>query len=136
MNTALARALAARRPAASPPVDCTSSLPTGSAAPASTVRVCVLSDTHGAHHAVQLPSGVDVLICCGDFTEDGRDDEVDDFLAWFASQPARRRILICGNHEVALTRAHGNDARALAERLSADEQEAIRSWLAQPTPVT
>lgn len=102
-------------------MDCTASLPTGGAGAeaATSVRVCVISDTHGAHRSVQLPSGVDVLVCCGDFTEDGTDEEVDDFLAWFAVQPARSRILILGNHEVALTRKHSNDARALAERLSA-----------------
>ena len=39
------------------------------------MRVCVLSDTHNAHKALSIPPDVDVLCCCGDFTDDGAPGE-------------------------------------------------------------
>ena len=59
--------------------------------------VCV-SDTHGRHNDVAVPGG-DVLIHAGDFTESGHPGEVDLFLAWLATLPHKRKILVAGNHE-------------------------------------
>jgi hypothetical protein len=83
------------------------------------VRVCVISDTHGAHHSLTLPPSIDVLICCGDFTEDGTEDQVASFIEWYAAQRAKHRLLICGNHEVNLTQKAGNDRDRLSALLSA-----------------
>ena len=71
-----------------------------------------------------------------------------DFLAWFSAQPAAHRLLICGNHEVAITRAAANDRAMLAAKLSAQgkvtylqdgevEVAGLRvyctPWMAKPT---
>lgn len=62
------------------------------------MRFICLSDTHGRHSEVTVPDG-DVLICAGDFTESGHPGEVDLFLAWLATLPHERKILVAGNHE-------------------------------------
>lgn len=58
----------------------------------------VISDTHGYHHNLNLSSG-DILIHAGDISKRGREDEVKDFLHWFASQDFKHKIFIPGNHD-------------------------------------
>ncbi|MBR2931782.1 MAG: metallophosphoesterase [Rikenellaceae bacterium] len=59
------------------------------------------ADTHGNHWALQIPKDVDILICAGDAVEDNLNgDEYDDFIAWFAAQPAEWKIFTPGNHEL------------------------------------
>jgi Icc-related predicted phosphoesterase len=62
--------------------------------------ICCISDTHGDHAALQLPEA-DVLLHGGDFTNFGRDGDVQAFDLWGAAQPQQRecRILVLGNHE-------------------------------------
>lgn len=62
------------------------------------MRVVCMSDTHGLHERVKVPSG-DVLIHAGDFTHHGDPYEVRRFLDWFESQPHEHKILIAGNHD-------------------------------------
>lgn len=62
------------------------------------MRLVCISDTHMAHRGLHLPDG-DVLIHAGDATSTGTSDEVSRFLAWFAAQPHRHKILIAGNHD-------------------------------------
>lgn len=63
------------------------------------MRIIGISDTHGEHERLSLPPG-DVLVHSGDWTKRGREKEVNDFLAWFESQPFDYKVLICGNHEL------------------------------------
>jgi Icc-related predicted phosphoesterase len=105
--------------AADAPVDISAALP-ARCSPIKGVRVCVLSDTHGIHRTLTLPPGVDVLVCCGDFSEDGTPEQCADFLEWFAAQPAAHRLLICGNHELELVERANHDAEVLRSKLSAD----------------
>jgi len=68
------------------------------------VRFVCISDTHNQHGApalAQLPPG-DVLVCTGDFTSRGTYQEVEAFCRWFGAQPHPRKLLIAGNHDVAL----------------------------------
>ena len=68
------------------------------------VRFVCISDTHNQHGApalAQLPPG-DVLVCTGDFTSRGTFQEVESFCRWFGAQPHPRKLLIAGNHDVAL----------------------------------
>lgn len=66
------------------------------------VRVCCLSDTHGCHWQVPIPSGVDVLMHGGDFTMKGERETLSDFLEWLRRQEAERKVVIAGNHEITL----------------------------------
>jgi len=67
------------------------------------VRVVVLSDTHNRvvtrEHAAMIPDG-DILIHCGDFTEDGTVAEIQAFNEWLGFLPHRFRVVIPGNHDL------------------------------------
>ena len=66
------------------------------------MRIVQISDTHGKHHQLKdLPKG-DVLIHCGDFTDNGTEEEVLDFLNWFEVQPYKYKIFVTGNHDLCL----------------------------------
>lgn len=69
------------------------------AQPPSTVRLVLISDTHGQHRSLVMPSG-DVLIHAGDFTRFGRRDDVVDFNAWLGTLPYAHKLCVLGNHEV------------------------------------
>ncbi len=62
------------------------------------MKFTVISDTHGKHGQLVLPDG-DVLLHAGDVSSRGLQQEVDDFLQWFAVQPFQYKIFIAGNHD-------------------------------------
>lgn len=63
------------------------------------MKLVVISDTHGWHDDIKnMPDG-DVLIHCGDFTNIGEHEQVEDFIQWMAGQPHRFKIFIAGNHD-------------------------------------
>lgn len=62
-----------------------------------------ISDTHGAHHDIDLPYG-DILVHCGDFSNTGSPREIDSFSQWFGSQPHPIKLLVWGNHDLTLDR--------------------------------
>ena len=45
------------------------------------MRFVLLSDTHGLHEHVKIPNG-DVLIHCGDYTNSGMKEELDNFFEY------------------------------------------------------
>ncbi len=63
------------------------------------MKIVALSDTHGQHRQISVPSG-EILIHCGDFTNLGRAEEVSDFIQWFKQWPHPYKILVAGNHEL------------------------------------
>ena len=68
------------------------------------------SDTHGRHRRLQVPEDADIIICAGDAVEDDlKGVEYDDFIAWFASLPAKWKLFVPGNHELSfdLDQANG-----------------------------
>ncbi|MDZ7634879.1 MAG: metallophosphatase domain-containing protein [Bacteroidales bacterium] len=60
--------------------------------------IVALSDTHGNHHAVDVPPG-DIIIHCGDITRKSNPSEVADFIRWFAGLDFQYKILVAGNHD-------------------------------------
>ena len=70
--------------------------------PAGSVRVVAVSDTHGLHRGVALPRG-DILVHCGDFTDDGMPNQVRDFTLWLLEAKAAggfaHVVVIAGNHD-------------------------------------
>lgn len=66
------------------------------------LRLLQISDTHNRH--LQLPDlpDADVIIHCGDFTEQGTEEETLDFLNWFNELPYMHKIFITGNHDLCL----------------------------------
>ena len=68
------------------------------------MKVIAISDTHGYHHQLSLPSG-DVLIHAGDVSSRGNKQEVQDFLQWFSDLNYEHKIFIAGNHDFFFERA-------------------------------
>jgi Icc-related predicted phosphoesterase len=67
------------------------------------MKITCLSDTHMHHKKIVMPD-CDMIIHAGDFTYRGEIQEVTKFLKWFGEQRAEHKILICGNHEVEISK--------------------------------
>ena len=66
------------------------------------MRIVVISDTHGLHRQLKMPSG-DLLIHAGDFTFYSKPPSIiSDFNAWLGKLPHRHKIVTCGNHDYLL----------------------------------
>lgn len=63
------------------------------------IKICALSDTHTKHQDIKIPE-CDILIHAGDYSYQGRAQEIVSFLNWFDKQPAKHKIFINGNHEI------------------------------------
>jgi len=63
------------------------------------MKIVLISDTHGEHNSIQIPSG-DVLIHAGDLTPSGKSHEVESAAEWLGSLPHRHKIAIAGNHDL------------------------------------
>lgn len=68
------------------------------AAPRDTLRLVILSDTHGLHDRLTVPEG-DVLLHAGDLTPRGRVEEVAAVGNFLAQLPHREKVVIAGNHD-------------------------------------
>ena len=101
------------------------------------MRIVLVSDTHGLHRQLEVPSG-DLLIHAGDFTFFSRPPSiVSDFNGWLGSLPHRHKLVIPGNHEFALEEPRNQGAIANAILLvdSGVEVEGIRIWGSPVTPL-
>lgn len=68
------------------------------------MRITCISDTHQHHKKIKMPTDSDIIVHAGDFTYHGELDEVQNFLKWYGEQKAKHKILICGNHEVIISK--------------------------------
>ena len=71
------------------------------------MKILHISDTHGMHHRLGPLPSADVLVHSGDFTQDGTEPEVLDFLNWLIELPYREKIFVVGNHDLCLRDADG-----------------------------
>lgn len=62
------------------------------------MKIVAISDTHNLHHNLEIPTG-DLLLHAGDVSIKGTEEEVFDFLTWFAAQPHPYKVFIAGNHD-------------------------------------
>jgi predicted phosphohydrolase len=67
------------------------------------ITIVAISDTHGMHHAVTVPTG-DILIHAGDITLHGDIGELDEINTWLGSLPHTHKILVAGNHDFCFER--------------------------------
>jgi len=69
--------------------------------PTDVTRFVILSDTHSRVHEIEseIPSG-DVLIHAGDFTNEGKKEEIDQFVDFLQRMKHKYKIVIRGNHEI------------------------------------
>jgi len=64
-----------------------------------TLKVVLLSDTHGRHrNLTDVPDG-DILVFAGDMSYFGRWDQVVDFNNWLGELPHRHKFVVAGNHD-------------------------------------
>jgi len=63
------------------------------------MKILHISDTHGYHKRLADLPEADVIIHSGDFTLNGTEDEVLDFLKWFIALPYKNKIFVAGNHD-------------------------------------
>lgn len=71
------------------------------------MKILQISDTHNRHQRLTDLPAADVIVHCGDFTEQGTEEEVLDFLNWFIKLPFAHKIFITGNHDLCLWDADG-----------------------------
>lgn len=71
------------------------------------LRIVHISDTHNRHHLLSNLPDADVIVHSGDFTEQGTEGEVLDFLNWFIELPYKYKMFVCGNHDLCLWDAEG-----------------------------
>lgn len=62
------------------------------------MRVVCISDTHGKHDNIDVPSG-DILLCAGDVTPNGDIGSLHRFISWMSALPHAHKITIAGNHD-------------------------------------
>ncbi|KAL5118345.1 hypothetical protein ACEQ8H_003694 [Pleosporales sp. CAS-2024a] len=65
------------------------------------VRFLIFSDTHGNELPTSLPK-CDVLLHCGDMTEDGSPESIEKALHALGKVEAELRLVIAGNHEISM----------------------------------
>lgn len=92
-----------------------------------TVRFLILSDTHSAELASDLPD-CDVLLHCGDLTEHGSSQSIIEALQDLGKIRAELKLVIAGNHEISLDQAY-----YLSQGGSPSEVERARNSIA-PSP--
>ena len=69
------------------------------------VRIVIVSDSHRSHRSLKIPNG-DIFIHCGDFTNHKTStSDLRDFNEWLNTIPHKYKIVISGNHDVALSKS-------------------------------
>ena len=71
------------------------------------MKILQISDTHNQHRQLTDLPAADVIVHCGDFTDNGTEEEVLNFLNWFIELPYSHKIFITGNHDLCLWEAEG-----------------------------
>ena len=70
------------------------------------MKIWHISDTHGFHHLLSIPSDIDMVIHSGDgsnFRDIYKNEvEFQDFIYWYSRVPIKYKIFIAGNHDSAL----------------------------------
>jgi hypothetical protein len=77
----------------------------GSPSLSTPVRFLILSDTHSAELPRNLPS-CDVLLHCGDLTEDGTPESISAALQALGQVQAGLKLVIPGNHDISLDKQY------------------------------
>jgi predicted phosphohydrolase len=80
------------------------------------MRIVCLSDTHGRHGRLNVPEG-DLLLHAGDFSMEGRSEEIERFDHWLGTLPHEHKVVIAGNHDFLFER-DPDRARALLANAS------------------
>lgn len=105
---------------------------------ASVLKLVCISDTHGDHEKVSLPSG-DILVHSGDLTGHGTEAETQAFFHWFGMQNHEHKICVAGNHDTYMEqdpvacRQMANNAGVTLLQDSGCDVDGVSIW---GTPIT
>ena len=66
------------------------------------MKILQISDTHNRHRQQTNLPEADVIVHCGDFADNGTEEEVLDFLNWYIDLPYKYKIFVTGNHDLCL----------------------------------
>ncbi|MFZ4582255.1 MAG: metallophosphatase domain-containing protein [Paludibacter sp.] len=66
------------------------------------MKILHLSDTHSKHLLIKNLPKADIIVHSGDFTENGTESEVIDFINWFCNLDYHYKIFVAGNHDLCL----------------------------------
>ena len=68
-----------------------------------------ISDTHGHHNQLKVPSGIDIVIHSGDasnFKDPYKNEkEMHSFLTWFSNLPIQHKVFVAGNHDTSIEKS-------------------------------
>lgn len=64
------------------------------------IKIVCISDTHGAHRNLNMPTeGINILLHGGDFTKFSDESHLHDFNEWLGELNYEYKIIVNGNHE-------------------------------------
>ena len=66
------------------------------------MKILQISDTHNRHRQLTNLPEADVIVHCGDFADNGTEEEVLDFFNWYIDLPYKYKIFVTGNHDLCL----------------------------------
>lgn len=107
------------------------------------MKIWHISDSHGFHNDLIPPEGTDMVIFSGDCSNPKElyrsEKEIKDFLFWFAFLPIKYKIMIAGNHDLAIeygyvTKQNFIDKGIIYLENSAVEIEGLKIWGSPITP--
>jgi Icc-related predicted phosphoesterase len=101
------------------------------------MRIVLISDTHGMHRQLEVPSG-DLLIHAGDITLQSKPDWMyRHFNIWLGELPHRHKVVIPGNHDFLLEDHRQRSVITNATLLidSGVEVEGLKIWGSPVTPL-
>ena len=65
--------------------------------------IWAISDTHGYHEQLEIPSGIDMIIHSGDCSNNINpylnENEVRQFIDWYKEVPVKPKIYVAGNND-------------------------------------
>jgi Icc-related predicted phosphoesterase len=88
------------------------------------LKIIAISDTHGKHWSLSIPSG-DVLVHAGDITQRGSIDEVTNFNEFLGTLPHAHKIIIAGNHDFCFERDREESESKLTNCIYLQDQSVI-----------
>jgi predicted phosphohydrolase len=100
------------------------------------IRIIVIADTHDLHRQLEVPPG-DILIHAGDFSNFARQtSQLQDFNDWLGELPHPFKVVVPGNHELALEDPWARDAIYNAVLLGGEGATigGLRIWGSPATP--
>lgn len=96
------------------------------------MKIWAISDTHGYHNLLDIPSGIDLVIFSGDcanYKDIARNSvEVADFLYWMQDLPIKYKIMIAGNHDTSIENGFISRANIESHGIIYLYNESVQLW--------